>query len=176
MAGNSVCGTKNEETQTPLSTTATEPDQATNAMNPWSSPTMLFVYGSLMDTDIIQRVLRLPQPPPPLRAAKLKDYKMKMWLVYPTLIPHAGAEIQGRVYPVETLEHFRLLERYETRAYSWAECDVELDDGTIARGCRVFVWSGAADSAELREGTFDFEVYQKYHKPEMMGQSWNGVD
>ncbi|EFW19145.1 hypothetical protein D8B26_007313 [Coccidioides posadasii str. Silveira] len=138
---------------------------------PWSSPTLLFVYGSLMDTDVIQVVLSLTAPPPPLQAAKLRDYRMKMWHIYPTLIPHKGSEIQGRVYPVESLDHFQRLESYETRAYTWTVCDVELDDGSVAQGCRVFIWAGDPESSELYEGSFDLERYQTRYKPSMMGRS-----
>ncbi|KLJ11031.1 hypothetical protein EMPG_13682 [Blastomyces silverae] len=159
---------------------------------PWK-PTYLFVYGSLMDLDVLQYILALPSPPPPLRPAKLKNYKMKMWGVYPTLIPKPsisngskteGGEgvddddddaIPGKLYLVEHPAQFTLLEAYETKAYTWHRCVAEFtdDDGgtstTEQSGfeCRTFVWAGDPDSSELSDGpAFDLERYQKHFKPE----------
>ncbi|EEP78624.1 predicted protein [Uncinocarpus reesii 1704] len=132
-------------------------------------PALLFVYGSLMDTDVIQAVLRIPKPPP-LRSAVLSDYKMKMWRIYPTLIPHEGTQVTGKVFMVDDIDQFQRLQKYETRAYSWTECEVELEDGTVARDCRVFIWAGDPDSADLRDGSFDLEVYQKEYKPALFGR------
>ncbi|WEW61577.1 hypothetical protein PRK78_007068 [Emydomyces testavorans] len=159
-------GVNNNDPQT----SSAAPALSTNPTTAWSSPVLLFVYGSLMDTDIIQKVLHLASPPAPLRAATLKNYKMKMWSIYPTILPHTGSAVQGRVYPVERLEHFQRLERYETKAYTWCECEVEYDDGDVARGCRVFVWAGDPESKDLHEGSFDLERYQTYYKPFLIGQ------
>ncbi|PGH18536.1 hypothetical protein AJ79_00315 [Helicocarpus griseus UAMH5409] len=153
---------------------------------PWK-PTYLFVYGSLMDPDVIQAVLALPQPPPPLRPAKLKNYRMKMWGIYPTLVPSnpklknnveskSKTEngtvdgITGKLYLVEHPAQFTLLERYESQAYTWHRCVAQFtDDGSTTEQsgfeCRTFVWAGEPESPELEEGRFDFERYQRYFKP-----------
>ncbi|PGH01713.1 hypothetical protein GX51_05029 [Blastomyces parvus] len=156
---------------------------------PWK-PTYLFVYGSLMDSDVLQHVLALPNPPLPLRPARLKNYKMKMWGVYPTLIPRPsisngtqtaegesvddGDAIPGKLYLVDHPAQFTLLEIYETNAYTWHRCVVEYtdDDGSTSTTeqsgleCRTFVWAGDPDSPELSDGpAFDLERYQKHFKP-----------
>ncbi|KAK2791106.1 hypothetical protein FQN52_005062 [Onygenales sp. PD_12] len=159
-----------ESPQSPRTTTTTP-----RIDPPWT-PTYLFVYGSLMDPDVLQHVLALPSPPPPLRPARLKNYKMKMWGIYPTLIPnpddgHSSTSIDGRLYLVEHPAHFTLLEMYESRAYTWDEVVVEFADGdggtTEQAGfkCRTFVWAGSAGSRELEEGGFDFERYRRVFKP-----------
>ncbi|OAX83974.1 hypothetical protein ACJ72_01656 [Emergomyces africanus] len=158
---------------------------------PWK-PIYLFVYGSLMDTDVIQYVLRLPNRPPPLQPAKLKNYKMMMWGIYPTLIPsdyhissnNGGDEnegspddsIPGALYLVEDPAKFSMLERYETRAYTWCRCVAEFtaDDGSTLTTeqsgfeCRTFVWAGDPYSLDLFGGTFDLERYRKYYKPKFL--------
>ncbi|EEQ90431.1 hypothetical protein, variant 2 [Blastomyces dermatitidis ER-3] len=162
---------------------------------PWKT-TYLFVYGSLMDLDVLQHVLALPSPPPPLRAAKLRNYKMKMWGPYPTLIPKPSSSngsrteggegvdaaadddaIPGKLYLVEHPAQFTLLERYETKAYAWRRCVAEFtdDNGSTSTTeqsgfeCRTFVWAGDPDSSELSDGpVFDLERYQKHFKPKFL--------
>ncbi|PGH29383.1 hypothetical protein GX50_07863 [[Emmonsia] crescens] len=161
---------------------------------PWK-PTYLFVYGSLMDPDVLQHVLALPNSPLPLRPAKLKNYKMKMWGIYPTLVPNpsnsnsnnsSGNEndknervddaIPGALYLVEHPAQFTLLEMYETRAYSWRRCVAEFTDDAGSNStteqsgfeCRTFVWAGDPDGLELADGTFDLERYQKHYKPKFL--------
>ncbi|EEH40829.1 hypothetical protein PAAG_02805 [Paracoccidioides lutzii Pb01] len=161
--------------------------------HPSWKPTYLFVYGSLMDLDVLQYVVGSPRRPPPLRPARLKNYKMKMWGIYPTLIPSSNDsssnkssgnesrggkenvdEISGALYLVEHPVQFALLEQYESSAYTWHRCVADFtDDGgstTEQSGfeCRTFVWRGDPDSAELTDGKFDLEVYQKYYKPEIL--------
>ncbi|KAI1929067.1 hypothetical protein LOZ65_001820 [Ophidiomyces ophidiicola] len=147
-----------------------QPPEKPGRPSPRTSPEPLFVYGSLMDTDVIQIVLDLPAPPPPLRAAKLRNYKMKMWHIYPTLVPHEGSEVHGLVYLVEQPDHFERLEKYETPAYTWCARDVEMDDGSI-ESCRVFVWAGDPDSDQLHDGEFSLEEYQNTHKQRLFGKA-----
>ncbi|EEH21043.1 hypothetical protein PABG_03274 [Paracoccidioides brasiliensis Pb03] len=175
-------------------------DGPTAQSGPIWKPTYLFVYGSLMDLDVLQYVLGSPRRLPPLRPARLKNYRMKMWGIYPTLIPSSNDsnnsssssgskkssgnesgggkgnvdEISGALYLVEHPTHFALLEQYESSAYTWHHCVAEFtDDGgstTEQSGfeCRTFIWRGDPDSAELTDGRFDLEVYQKYYKPQLL--------
>ncbi|PGH27393.1 hypothetical protein AJ80_00871 [Polytolypa hystricis UAMH7299] len=154
--------------------------------NPWISqssqqqwePTLLFVYGSLMDPDIIRALLDLsPTDPPSLKPARLRSFNMKMWSLYPTLIRTNDPQdiIDGKVFLIEEEVHFRRLEAYETSAYTWCECEVEvaLEDGVIERkmGCRTFIWAGSPDDKDLVEGRFDFERYLRYFKPKLFGKT-----
>jgi hypothetical protein len=105
--------------------------------------------------------LRLPV----YKTAFLSGFKIKMWSIYPTLVPSAAPNrIQGTVWKVESVEHFSGLRKYETSAYRACKCEVELDDGEILRSCMTFCWSGDPESRELSEGAFDLEMYQRYFK------------
>ncbi|KAF2867002.1 hypothetical protein BDV95DRAFT_631464 [Massariosphaeria phaeospora] len=65
---------------------------------------------------------------------------------------------------VRPAKQFRKLVAYETNAYTWCECDVQLDNGEVLRDCRVFCWAGDPESRELDEGTFDLERWRRYFK------------
>jgi len=42
-------------------------------------------------------------------------------------------------------------------------------DGAEKVKCYTFCWAGSPDSKELEEGVFDFERYQRYFKPSVVG-------
>jgi hypothetical protein len=51
-----------------------------------SIPFNLFFYGSLMDSDVLSYVAK-PHLPPIYQKASIKNFAMKLWGPYPTLIP-----------------------------------------------------------------------------------------
>jgi hypothetical protein len=70
-----------------------------------------------MDAEVLQTVLDLPSLLV-YKTAFLSGFKIKMWSIYPTLVPSAASnKIQGIVWKVESVEHFWGLREYETRAY-----------------------------------------------------------
>lgn len=123
----------------------------------------MFFYGSLMDPEVLQTVLRLPDLPTTTPAI-IDGYKIKMWGIYPTLVPAHG-NVSGVVWKLGSEEHFKRLVAYETHAYTWSNRSAMLQDGTVLFDCRIFVWAGLPDSEELEEGDFDLELYQMYFKP-----------
>lgn len=136
------------------------------------TPQHLFVYGSLMNPEVMQVMLQLPSPPT-YRLAKARGMRLRMWGIYPALIrsnedDSSQIEVAGRVYVIEHLDHFNRLQEYETNAYTWVSCDVEYEDGTHEQKCRTFVWAGAPDSQELEDGTFDAERYEQHFKARVL--------
>ncbi|KAL9121917.1 MAG: hypothetical protein Q9187_001521, partial [Circinaria calcarea] len=144
----------------------------TNPPLPYAPRHLLF-YGSLMDPEILQTVLNLPEAPS-LRDGSIKDYTMRMWGIYPALVPSKGSRIEGKVYLCETAQHFLHLIAYETGAYQWVPCRIELQNGDIIERGRVFVWAGKPDSKELIDGSFDFARYQQYFKPSVLKKQAHG--
>ena len=126
-------------------------------------PCHMFFYGSLMDAEVIQAILNLPELPT-TTPATISGFQIKMWGIYPTLISSTSGEVVGCVWEVSSEEHFERLAAYETAAYTWVECAAVLEDGAVLRGCRTFCWAGKADSEELEDGHFDLQRYQKYFK------------
>jgi gamma-glutamylcyclotransferase (GGCT)/AIG2-like uncharacterized protein YtfP len=129
----------------------------------------MFFYGSLMDPEVIQSILDLPELPT-IRPATISGFQVKMWGIYPTLIPSDGDEkVLGVVWKVEKEEHFKRLQLYETAAYKCTWCEAVLeDDKTVIEKCCTFCWAGEPDSKELEDGSFDLERYQKYFKPSVV--------
>lgn len=89
---------------------------------------------------------------------------MKMWGTYPTIRRNEGGKISGTVWKVYLESHFLRLQEYETEAYTWCFCNIELEDGQVLQECRTFCWAEDADSKELNKGSFDLLRYQKYFK------------
>ncbi|KFY75824.1 hypothetical protein V499_04221 [Pseudogymnoascus sp. VKM F-103] len=126
-------------------------------------PCPFFFYGSLMDPEVLQAVLELPEAPI-FESGSVCGFSMKMWGMYPALIPHEGGRVSGSMWRVNTESHFLRLKEYETSAYTWCACDIELSSEEVLSGCRTFWWAGDSDSRELEEGTFDLQRYQRYFK------------
>jgi gamma-glutamylcyclotransferase (GGCT)/AIG2-like uncharacterized protein YtfP len=123
----------------------------------------MFFYGSLMDPEVLQAILDLPEPPT-TRPATISGFRIKVWGIYPTLLPSHSGSVTVTVWKVISEAHFDRLAAYETAAYRWDECDAVLEGGEVLRGCRTFCWAGDPDSKELEDGSFDLEHYQKYFK------------
>lgn len=126
-------------------------------------PCYLFFYGSLMDAEVLQTIAGLPEVPA-VQEGSVTGLEMRMWGIYPTLIPCAGAQVSGTVWKVNEPGHFFRLQKYETSAYTWCSCEIRLSNGELLRGCRTFCWAGEVNSKELKQGNFDLEHYQKYFK------------
>lgn len=133
-------------------------------------PCPLFFYGSLMDPEVLQAVLELPEAPI-VESGSVCGFSIKMWGIYPALIPHEGGRVSGSMWRVNTESHFLRLKEYETSAYTWCACDIELNSGEVLSGCRTFCWAGDSDSKELEEGTFDLQRYQRYFKASVVRKS-----
>lgn len=123
----------------------------------------MFFYGSLMDPEVLQAILDLSELPT-TRPATISGFRIKMWGIYPTLIPSHSGSVTGTVWKVTLGAHFDRLAAYETAACRRDECDAVLECGEVLRNCRTFCWSGEPDSKELEDGSFDLEHYQKYFK------------
>lgn len=127
-------------------------------------PSHMFFYGSLMDPEVLQAILNLPDLPT-TRPATIFGFRVKMWGIYPALVPcSSGSGVTGTVWKVTSEAQFDRLAAYETAAYRWDECDAVLEGGEVLGNCRTFCWAGEPDSRELEDGSFDLERYQKYFK------------
>ena len=131
------------------------------------TPSFMFFYGSLMDPEVLQSVLSLVDTPIVSKGVT-KGFSTKMWGIYPTIMRSTEGTISGTVWNVESELHFQRLQAYETDAYTWCNCDVELENGNMLRGCRTFCWAGDASSKDLDAGSFDQARYQKYFKPSVV--------
>jgi len=127
------------------------------------SPCFLFFYGSLMDPEVLQAALELSSTPI-VRKGSITGFSLMVWGIYPTIIQNGNGKVSGPVWKINEEAQFLPLSEYETSAYTWCHCSVELDDGKVLDGCLAFCWAGDPMSKELEEGTFDLERYRRYFK------------
>jgi hypothetical protein len=128
-------------------------------------PGYFFFYGSLMDPEVLQAVLELPDLPA-VEGARIKGYQIRMWGIYPALVSSTDStkEIMGTFWKViNHLQVYRLC-LYETDAYKTVPVSLITDAGDVIEDARTFVWAGEAESSDLENGTFDMERYQKHFK------------
>ncbi|KAH7382248.1 hypothetical protein BKA66DRAFT_586123 [Pyrenochaeta sp. MPI-SDFR-AT-0127] len=126
-------------------------------------PCHMFFYGSLMDSEVLGAVLKLSETPI-TRPATVSGFSIRMWGIYPALIPSVPGKVLGTVWKIDSEAHFERLQAYETGAYKWLECDATLENGEVLKDCRTFCWAGDSNSKELEDGSFDLRRYQKYFK------------
>ncbi len=116
-----------------------------------------FFYGSLMDSQMLEKVLQLGSRPE-LRPAKIIGYRCMMWGQYPALVDgEQGEPVHGMAYEVQSLEERQRLEAYETDHYKNVACTIKLQDRNQVTG-RTFFWNG--ETADLTEGRFDLKDWQ----------------
>ncbi|KAK8859058.1 hypothetical protein PGQ11_009792 [Apiospora arundinis] len=136
-------------------------------------PRHFFFYGSLMDPEVFQAVTKSAEAPI-MRKGWIRGFRMKMWGIYPTLVPETEAEaaarakIRGTWCMVDSHIRFVDLQEYETHKYMLYDCTIFIENGTELKDSGTFGWSGEPDSGELEDGVFDFERYQKYFKPSVL--------
>ncbi|KAF2665044.1 hypothetical protein BT63DRAFT_378591 [Microthyrium microscopicum] len=136
------------------------------------TPSYFFFYGSLMDPEVLQHILKLPELPL-LQPATIKDFKIKMWSIYPALVPSPKGTVTGKIWKVETLEHFEKLAAYETAAYTTCPLGIHRSDTGVIEDGKAFCWKGDPISLDLEDGIFDFARYQQHFKPSLLGRGRN---
>lgn len=81
-----------------------------------------FFYGSLMDSQMLEKVLQLGSRPE-LRPAKIIGYTCMLCGPYPALLDgDQGEAVYGMAYEVQSLEEKQRLEAYETDHYRNVGC------------------------------------------------------
>lgn len=130
-------------------------------------PCHVFFYGSLMDAQVLQAVAQLANSPR-IRSGLVRGFRVKMWGIYPAVVPDEHGVVAGTVWHTDDRSHLLRLQEYETRAYKLCDCEVELEEGHRILASKIFCWAGEADSPELGEGVFDFERYKKHFKPSVI--------
>ncbi|KAF2010445.1 hypothetical protein BU24DRAFT_399805 [Aaosphaeria arxii CBS 175.79] len=130
---------------------------------PPNFPCNLFFYGTLMDPEVLQSIIELPNSPY-ICHGSTTGFTVRMWGIYPALVPSQDGAVSGTVWNCRSVSEFKRLAEYETEAYTWCECDVRLESGEVLMGCKTFCWAGDANSKELEDGAFDLERYQRYFK------------
>ncbi|KAJ0120689.1 hypothetical protein J7T55_015421 [Diaporthe amygdali] len=135
---------------------------------------LFFFYGTLMDPDIVQEVMGLPEPPV-LKPALLRNRgHLRMWGPYPAFLAdqEPRVDVKGMACEIEGTERKDRLATYEGDNYDETKCFINLvtEDGeTDFIVARVFVWIGHED--ELSDGSFNLETYKQVKAKLYHGQT-----
>ena len=88
----------------------------------------LFTYGTLMDAAIMRKICADEFES---QAATLSDFLRKKLAgeVYPGIVAHAGASVQGRVYFDVTAQALDHLDEFEGSYYQRQDVTLKLDGG-----------------------------------------------
>ncbi|OJJ33304.1 hypothetical protein ASPWEDRAFT_174715 [Aspergillus wentii DTO 134E9] len=116
-----------------------------------------------MDPEVLQTVLDLSEPPK-TQSGSIYGFKVKMWGIYPAVVPQKEGKVPGTVWRISTADQLRKLSEYETAAYTRCSCEVYLDSGEVLGDSQTFCWGGDPKSKELEDGQFDLVRYQRYFK------------
>jgi len=128
----------------------------------------IFLYGSLMDDEVLKHVLQL-QDTPHLEKATIHGYKTKLWGIYPALIPETNSIVRGMAWKASNKDQIMRLVEYETKAYKICSIPIIRDDGQVVDG-NTFCWAGEPDCNDLKDGTFDLKKYQTYFKQALISR------
>lgn len=127
----------------------------------------LFLYGTLMDVDVMAKVLDRPFAARELVPAVLPGWRRVAVrnASYPVILPEAGAGVAGRLLARPGRDDLARIRHFESEEYVTAPVRVGLADGR-AVAAEVFV---ALDGVfELDEAGWDLGVWQKRHKAEFL--------
>lgn len=130
-----------------------------------------FFYGSLMDPDMLSKVLKSSKPLPTMRPARVTGYKIKLWGPYPALLDQPMNPVDGMMCGPLSTRQLRRLAVYETDHYCLRACSIDVlnDDGTLNQTIEgvSFMWDGRED--ELRDGTFSLKQWKKDRQLQALG-------
>ena len=124
----------------------------------------IFLFGTLMDADVLAHVLRRPVEPGTRLAARLKGFRRVRTRAasYPVLVPAPGATVAGLL-----LRHFTRGDLLRINHLESEEYGAELHAVTLADGTRVPAWLYVGLSvAHMRAGAEPWELasWQRRHK------------
>ncbi|CDM26565.1 AIG2-like [Penicillium roqueforti FM164] len=144
------------------------PSSDKSAENSWPQDPIrdeyCFFYGTLMDPNILSKVLGSSKPPPMMRPARIIGYEIKLWGTYPALLDDKPLHpVDGIVCGLLSPTQLDRLAAYETDKYHLQACLINVlnNDGSTEKTIEgvSFMWNGRED--ELREGTFDLKQWGK---------------
>ncbi|KAI6764972.1 hypothetical protein HG531_012071 [Fusarium graminearum] len=120
-----------------------------------------FVYGTLMDPNMLSDILGLEKEPK-LRLAKIKGYSRKLWGQYPAMQEGPGdAEVNGSVYQVQSIAHAKRLAEYETNSYRVMPCHIHYTDGNKPADELGSIFMYVGNPRDLCDGEFDLAQWLK---------------
>lgn len=122
----------------------------------------LFVYGTLMDQDVLNRVVGRPVPASRIGAAFVDGYR-RVYVrdsYFPILIEAEGGSVEGRLITSLGAQAVQRLTRFEGRQFQLKRLTVRLAHGRTAEAeCFLPVGGVAATNED-----WDPETWRRRHK------------
>lgn len=127
----------------------------------------LFLYGTLMDVDVMSKVLDRPFAERELLPATLSGWRRHAVrsASYPVILPDAAGRVEGRLMVRPAGHDLARIRHFESEEYLPQPVRVGLGDGSTV-AADVFV---ALDGVfEVDEGGWDLAIWRERHKLEFM--------
>ncbi len=126
----------------------------------------LFVYGSMLDEDVLEVVLGRRLAPDARPTARLAGYVCVRLPdeTYPILILRPGGLVHGAVLPDLREDDWERVQFFESSEYEFASCRVELDNGESVDA----VYCAEDDVAPGACESWEFAWWRECHKADYL--------
>ncbi|KMZ56757.1 Protein AIG2 [Zostera marina] len=121
---------------------------------------MVFVYGTLMDDQIVKALLKRVPSSFPAILHNHNRYKIE-GRVYPAIIPEHSKIVTGKVYPDITDTELDIFDYYEDSGYDKRTVEVVLIEGLEKLTVHAYVWKNKNELKLHGDWSID-EWKQKY--------------
>ncbi len=121
-----------------------------------------FFYGTLMDGDVLARVVGQPVPPARMEAAVIEGYR-RLYVAgawYPMLVPEPGGRVEGRLVSGLDAAQAARIARFESDAYDLEALPVRAARRGPVRALTFMARPGVAASDE----EWDLASWRRRHK------------
>lgn len=127
-----------------------------------------FFFGTLMDRDVLERVLGRAVDGPELTPAHVVgfDRVRTARAPYPTLVPRAGCVTDGMLLRTASRRDRRRIEHFEDEEYAGRRLTARLADGRAVRARAFFALAGVGASGE----PWSLTSWARTHKPAFLEQ------
>ncbi len=122
-----------------------------------------FFYGTLMDGDVLARVVGRRVPPAHMEAAVIEGYR-RLYVAgawYPMLVPEPCGRVGGRLVSGIDAAQAARIARFESDAYELEALPVQAARRGAVRALTFMARPGVAASAE----DWDLPSWRRRHKP-----------
>ncbi|XP_058113505.1 AIG2-like protein D [Magnolia sinica] len=133
----------------------------------------VFVYGSLLEDEVVQALLkRVPQSSPALLNGYHR-FSIK-GRVYPAILPIENKKVTGRVLLGITDPELHVLDTFEDVEYERENVEISLIDGSEKLQVHAYVWGNKNDPS--LHGEWDFEEWRRLHMADFLRMTVGFMD
>ncbi|KAL6603534.1 hypothetical protein ACP70R_043895 [Stipagrostis hirtigluma subsp. patula] len=158
---------------TPPPPPAAAPPPASAAAGPKGGAHDVFVYGSLMQEEVVRAILKRVPPSAPALLPNYHRFNIKN-RIYPAILPTESKKVAGKVIMGVTDEELNVLDAFEDVEYVRRRVEISLTDSSETMLADTYVWSDAEDPDLY--GEWDFEEWKKLHMKDFLAMTLGFMD